>query len=85
VPDDLPPSVTSLHHTFDGASAFDHDIGGWDTSRVADMTWMFRNASSFDQDLSGWCVSLIPLAPEHFDLGASAWSLPRPVWGTCPP
>lgn len=45
---------------------------------------MFNNATSFNQDLSNWCVSLIPKKPSNFDLSATAWTLPRPVWGTCP-
>jgi len=48
------------------------------------MALMFLNATSFNQDLSGWCVSLIPSEPTLFDDGASAWILPKPVWGTCP-
>jgi len=48
------------------------------------MSAMFYLATSFNQDLSGWCVSLIPSEPSLFDAGASAWALPRPVWGTCP-
>jgi hypothetical protein len=49
------------------------------------MDQMFRVATSFNQDLSSWCVSLIPLSPSNFATGATAWVLPKPVWGTCPP
>jgi hypothetical protein len=49
------------------------------------MNSMFRGAASFNQDLSRWCVTLIPSTPTWFDAGATSWTLPKPVWGTCPP
>jgi len=48
------------------------------------MRLMFEDAVAFNQDLSSWCVSNIPFAPAAFDRRATAWTLPRPVWGTCP-
>ena len=48
------------------------------------MGYMFRDATAFNQDLSEWCVSLISFEPTAFDSGATAWTLDRPAWGTCP-
>ena len=41
---------------FEGASAFNRDIGGWAVHSVTVMWAMFSDASSFDQDISGWAV-----------------------------
>ena len=38
-----------------------------------------------NRDLSDWCVTNIPSTPNLFESGTPAWSLPKPVWGTCPP
>jgi len=78
-------NVTDMGAMFTSATAFNGDLSGWDTSSVTSMTAMFDGATAFNRDLSGWCVSLIPLAPLGFDTGATAWVLPRPNWGTCPP
>ena len=77
-------SVTSMRNMFNYATSFNSDISLWDVSNVTGMTGMFGWASSFNQDLSKWCVSLIPTNPTFFDMSATSWTLPKPVWGTCP-
>ena len=69
---------------FFGASAFNGNIGDWNTSNVTNMNLMFLDASAFNQDLSGWCVTQILTMPDYFDWNATSWTLPRPLWGTCP-
>ena len=47
---------------------------------------MFQSAKLFNQDLSNWCVhgAQDPNSYSGFDLDTTSWTLPRPVWGTCP-
>jgi surface protein len=78
-------NVTTLYYAFRNAFIFNGDISGWDTSNVTSMSYAFYSAYEFNQDLSGWCVSQFSSEPTGFDTGASAWTLPKPVWGTCPP
>ncbi|MBI9045471.1 MAG: BspA family leucine-rich repeat surface protein [Anaerolineaceae bacterium] len=52
-------SVTDLSNMFKGATAFNADINGWNTSNVTNMTRMFAYADNFDQDLSSWDTSKV--------------------------
>jgi surface protein len=77
-------TVTDMTNAFALAYSFNQPIGSWDVSNVTSMNSMFLDALSFNQDLSSWCVSNIPTAPSSFDNNTSNWTLPKPVWGTCP-
>ncbi len=77
-------SVTDMYSMFYNADSFNQDISPWNTQNVTNMTQMFYSANIFNQDLSQWCVPLLTSSPYSFDRNAAAWTLPRPVWGTCP-
>jgi surface protein len=77
-------SVTDMTGMFFDAAAFDQDLGAWDVSSVIEMSLMF-GGSPINRDLSAWCVTGITETPTDFDANAAAWTLPRPVWGTCSP
>lgn len=77
-------NVSSMNRMFAYSNVFNQDISGWDVSSLTEAIGMFNRATVFNQDLSQWCVSKITTAPQEFDVAATAWTLPKPVWGTCP-
>lgn len=77
--------VTDMSNMFGRALMFNRNVTSWNVSNVVDMTDMFIGAKAFNQNLSQWCVSKIPTKPVGFDNETTfSWTLPKPVWGTCP-
>lgn len=91
-------SATNMYGMFNGAIAFNQDIGGWDVTSVtgfdtlvnpteSTMNYMFNDASSFNHDLSKWCPGL-DSKPPNFDTGATSWQYTpdwHPTWGQFKP
>jgi len=76
--------VTDMSGMFSQALAFNQNIGSWDVGNVTNMDSMFTQVQAFNQDLSAWCVTNITSKPINFDTEQTAWTLPKPIWGTCP-
>ena len=70
--------ITDMSRLFDGARAFNEDIGAWDTSGAISMEYMFRGALAFNQDISDWAVHSITSMRSMFN---SALSFDQDIGG----
>ena len=75
--------MTDISNMFENTTAFNQDIGNWDTSKVIKMRRTFRGSTTFNQDLTRWCVTSITTEPHQFSFNAPLEGKNKPVWGTC--
>ena len=56
--------VTDMSRMFNGASAFNGDISGWNVSSVTDMSSMFNGTTAFNQNLGTWYIVPAGTSPD---------------------
>ena len=73
--------MTDMYNMFQNCTAFNQNIGSWDTSKVTDMGIMFENAATFNYDISEWDTSLVTNTVSMFQ-NASAFNQNIGAWNT---
>ncbi|MDY0347524.1 MAG: BspA family leucine-rich repeat surface protein [Tenuifilaceae bacterium] len=76
-PANLPSTVTSTSHMFSGCTSFNQDIGGWNVSKVNDMTDMLKevtlSVASYNSLLIEWAGQAVQ-SGVNFHAGNSKYS-----------
>ena len=62
--------VTDMSRMFNGASAFNGDISGWNVSSVTDMSSMFNGTTAFNQNLGTWYIVPAGTSPDVTTISA---------------
>lgn len=74
-------AVKNMRSIFNGASAFNQDIGNWNTAAVTNMSYMFNRATIFDQDIGNWNTSAVVDMSDMFN-GAHEFNQDIGNWDT---
>ncbi len=74
-------AVTDMEWMFVGATAFNGDIGGWNTASVTSMSGMFSGATSFNQNVGNWNTAKVTRMHNMFK-GATAFNQDIGGWNT---
>ncbi|MCF6287671.1 MAG: DUF285 domain-containing protein, partial [Proteobacteria bacterium] len=74
-------AVTDMWFMFSEATAFNQDIGNWNTAAVTAMGFMFRGATAFNQDIGNWNTAAVTDMGFMFD-GATAFNQDISNWNT---
>jgi surface protein len=73
-------NVTNMGAVFRRATAFNQPIGSWNTSKVTDMTSLFRDMT-FNQPIGSWNVSNVISMSRMFQ-SSTAFNQPIGSWNT---
>ncbi|UOY07396.1 BspA family leucine-rich repeat surface protein [Muricauda sp. SCSIO 64092] len=74
-------NLTSMRLLFAGATAFNGDIGSWNTAKVTNMAGMFYGASTFNQNIGSWNTTSVTTMEAMFS-GATAFNQNIGSWNT---
>ena len=68
-----------MRSMFEGATAFNQNIGGWATAAVTNMHSMFYGATAFNQNIGDWDTSAVTKMDSMFE-GATAFNQDLSNW-----
>lgn len=74
-------NLTNISGMFFGATIFNGDITGWNTTNITDMSWMFYNALQFNRDISGW-ITINVKDMSYMFYSAATFNKPLISWNT---